>query len=400
MATIKDLQKNIKLFYLINLFIGLVFLVPIWVNFERRIITNSQMAMLEVLGTTMLVIMQLPTGALADLIGRKNTMILGWFISAIGNIGFGLSQSFSPLVLFYVLANLGVAFVSGADVALLYDTLKEIGREEEFQKITSKKGLFFQISITLATLLGGYFYNINPSLPYIGYSIALFGGIAVAFFLTEPDIDSEKFTLKSYSYKIKDGFKEIFKTNYLKYLSLFYILVGGITWSAQYFFNQVFATDIGFTVIEKSWFFAILRLINSIIFYKVISRGNLINEKRSFLLFPIIMIIAFLPGAVAGKILGGALLWLAGFVGTARFIILDKYINDEFASRHRATALSALAMIVNIIYILLMLITGPIMQFSSSKVMFSLLGILSIIFVLPLGIRLRKIKNTSTPGVD
>jgi len=394
MITIKDLQKNIKLFYIINLFIGLVFMVPIWVNFERRIISNSQMAMLEVLGTTMLVVMQLPTGALADLIGRKNTMILGWFISAIGNIGFGLSQSFSPLVLFYVLCNLGAAFVSGADVALLYDTLKEIGREQEFQSITSKKGLFFQISIILATLLGGYFYNINPSLPYIGYSIALLGGIIVAFFLTEPDIDTEKFTLKSYSYKIKDGFKEIFKTKYLKYLSLFYILVGGITWSAQLFFIQVFATDIGFSVIEKSWFFAILRLINSVVFYKVISRGNLINEKRSFLLFPIMMIMAFLPGAVAGKIFGGALVWLAVFAGTARFIILDKYLNDEFASRHRATALSALGMIVSIIYILLMLLSGPIMQVFSSKAMFSLLGILSIIFVLPLGIRLRKLKNS------
>jgi MFS family permease len=75
------MRKNIRYFYIYSFIAGLFFLVPIWVAFERKFLSFTEMAMLEVVGTIILVVMQLPTGALADLIGRRNTMILGWLVS-------------------------------------------------------------------------------------------------------------------------------------------------------------------------------------------------------------------------------------------------------------------------------------------------------------------------------
>lgn len=386
------MQQDIKLsrntrVLAINYFLtGLIFVGPIWVSFERRIITAAQMTALEAIGTAILVIMQLPTGAVADLVGRKTTIIFGWLLAGAAWIFFGVSNSFGQLIVSYSLANFGTAFVSGADTALLFDSLKELGREREFKKFISRNSLFFQWALVPAIIIGGYAYNINVALPYFLFGTALILGAISCFWLTEPDIDSEKFTFISYLRKNRDGFKEIFKTADVKLLSLFYIGVGGLTWASQMFFNQVLATDVGWNEIEKGWIFAALRLINSILIYKIVTHDHLLTRKRSFILFPIVMLAAFLPAIIADKYFAVFLIWLAVFAATSRFNVLNQYMNEEFESRHRATALSSLSMFVSIVYIAVMLLSGPIMQQAGSRLVYSGLGVLTLIFILPLGI--------------
>jgi hypothetical protein len=249
--------------------------------------------------------------------------------------------------------------------------------------------VIFQTALAIGTLTGGYLYQIWNPLPYIltgGTDIFL---IIILFKMVEPRVDSEKFTPRSYLKKNVDGFSEIFKNHHVLFLSIFYITVGGITWTAQIFFNQTFASEIGMSVIEKSWFFAVIRMINSLTVYKLITL-RLVNKKRAFLIFPGVMMLAFLPGIFAQKMSGMMMVWLATLIGTARFTILDKYTNDEFESRHRATAISALSMLVSTIYIILMLFGGPIMERFSSRFMFTILGLLTILFVLPVGVKLWK----------
>jgi MFS family permease len=384
-----SIKNNVKLFYVYSAICGLFFIVPIWVAFERKFLSFSEMALLEALGTIILVILQLPTGALADLIGRKNTMILGWGVTGMGWIMTGFCSNLTQFIIAYSITNLGIAMYQGADTALVYDTLKEIGEVNLFQKIMSKKSVIFQTSIALGTVIGGYLYLIWNPLPYILTGLMDFVLILILIRMTEPQIDSEKFTPKSYFQKNVDGFKEIFKNAHVKYLSLFYVAVGGLTWTAQIFFNQTLATEIGMSIVEKSWFFSAIRIFNSLFVYKLVTLG-IINKKRAFLFFPIVMLFAFLPGIFASKLSGMAMIWLATFMGTARFTILDKYNNDEFDSRHRATALSSLSMFVSIVYIILMAISTPLVALTSNKFMFSVLGVLTIIFVVPIGIKLWK----------
>jgi len=43
----QKLKRNLKLIYLANFFSALIFVIPIWVAFERRILTFTQMAKFE-----------------------------------------------------------------------------------------------------------------------------------------------------------------------------------------------------------------------------------------------------------------------------------------------------------------------------------------------------------------
>lgn len=384
------LKKNINLFYLSSFFSGLIFIIPIWVAFERRFLNYSQMALLESVGMAITMVLELPTGALADLIGRRLTIVFGIIFRILGHVVQAFSFDAVTLIVGFLLASTGSALISGADEALIFDSLKERGKEKSFQKVSGKKNLFFQIGLVLATLSGGYLYQFWIGLPYIAEAVAEIIAVVIFLIMIEPKLDTEKFSLPSYIRKTKEGLKELFKNDYIKQISIFYILVGGITWSSQYFFNQPFATDIGFNEIEKSWLFGIIRFINSIVLFRLTNIKELITEKKAFLFFPLIMVLCYLPGFWVNKFWGIFLLAGATFAGSARFVVLGQYTNDEFESRHRATAVSSLNLLVSLLFILLVAFSGKFMQLYTTKLIYTVLGIISLITVLPLGINLAK----------
>ena len=63
----QKLKKNIKLSYFVSFFTSLIFIIPIWVAFERRLLNFTQIALLHALAYAFTAGMELPTGALADL---------------------------------------------------------------------------------------------------------------------------------------------------------------------------------------------------------------------------------------------------------------------------------------------------------------------------------------------
>ncbi len=389
----QGLTRNIKLYYLSSFFSGLIFIIPIWVAFQRRFLNYTQMAYLESAGMATIMFLELPTGALADLIGRRLTIIFGLFFRVIGFVVKAFSINALMLIIGFLLGSVGSALISGADEALIYDTLKETNNESKYQKIAGKKNLYFQSGLIIATLLGGYLYKYWIGLPYIAEGLAELVAIIGFFMMVEPQIDSIKFTLHSYINQTKAGLKELFKNEYVKKLSIFYVLVGGITWSSQYFFNQPFATDIGFNEIEKSWLFSAIRIINAIVLFKITNVKKIITKKRAFIFTPLLMIAFYLPGIWTTKLLGIILLTGVTFVGSARFVILGQYTNVEFTSRNRATAISSLNLLVSFVFILLVTFSGKIMDLYSTKFIYTILGILSTIIVLPMGINLAKKHN-------
>jgi len=79
---------------------------------------------------------------------------------------------------------------------------------------------------------------------------------------------------------------------------------------------------------------------------------------------------------------------------TARWVVLAKYTNQEFASRNRATAISTLSMLIGIAYTIFVFISGPLIEtWGGTKYICSLLGLISLVIILPLGIRLAKNHN-------
>ena len=83
---------------------------------------------LVLLGTTVEVtyfITQLPTGILADTIGRRPCVVAGWLLIGMGFVLQGLSPTFAAFVVSEVLIGLGAAFQDGAQEAWIADELDD-----------------------------------------------------------------------------------------------------------------------------------------------------------------------------------------------------------------------------------------------------------------------------------
>jgi MFS family permease len=115
------------------------------------------------------------------------------------------------------------------------------------------------------------------------------------------------------------------------------------------------------------------------------------TPKRAFIAFPLVMICSFIPGLWLGKWI--AIPFVAGsmIASSGRWVVLLKYVNADFDSKNRATAISALHMGIGILYVLFALLGGPIMDhWGGTKTVFTLLGIVTVFTVLPLGIILSR----------
>ncbi len=127
------MERNIKLSYLLSYTFHSWFWMGNWIFYYLLFGGYATVAMIDSGALLASLIFEVPTGAFADLVGKKKTLILSFFILTIGNVLVSMASSLWMLAgsvwLFICLAG---AFYSGTMEALLYDSLKSIKREKEF----------------------------------------------------------------------------------------------------------------------------------------------------------------------------------------------------------------------------------------------------------------------------
>ena len=96
---------------------------------------------------------ELPTGVIADRIGRKPSIILSLFLQLLGEIIFLFARDYSYFIASSVLAGLGFAFRSGCWQALVYDSLKEVKNEGAMQRVAGRINAFSQGGQVLGALV-------------------------------------------------------------------------------------------------------------------------------------------------------------------------------------------------------------------------------------------------------
>src|SRR5262245_30548718 len=109
--------------------------VPIWVVFlQDKGLSLSEIGGLEAAAWLITAALEVPTGMIADRWGRKASIGIGTSLYAAAMFLIQTEAFSLPFLLAYAMWNGSMAFVSGADSALLYDSLKADGRAAEAAK--------------------------------------------------------------------------------------------------------------------------------------------------------------------------------------------------------------------------------------------------------------------------
>ncbi len=179
MATVATSYRgNIWRLFAVQALLMFILWVPIWVVFlQRKGLSLTQVGLLEGVAWTITAFLEVPTGAIADRWGRKASIAVGASLYGLAMFLI-LAEALSPAFLLgYALWNSSTAFVSGADSALLYDSLKADGRAAEAAKQSGRYAAINQASQGIASLVGAAIATIDINLCF---AICGFLGLAAA----------------------------------------------------------------------------------------------------------------------------------------------------------------------------------------------------------------------------
>jgi len=113
-----------------------------------------------------LFVCEIPTGAFADIFGRKTSFVTACGLMSVSMFIYGLSHSFVGFIIAEIIAAIGTTFTSGAFQAWLVDSLKHYGYEGEYNRIFGRKNLICQIGGGIGAVTGSYLATQNQSLPW------------------------------------------------------------------------------------------------------------------------------------------------------------------------------------------------------------------------------------------
>jgi MFS family permease len=113
-----------------------------------------------------LFICEIPTGAFADIFGRKTSYVLACALICVSMIIYGCSHTFTGFVIAEIITGIAMTFRSGAFQAWLIDSLKHHGYEGEYHHILGREALIRQVGGGIGAIAGSYLAVANATLPW------------------------------------------------------------------------------------------------------------------------------------------------------------------------------------------------------------------------------------------
>ncbi len=185
----KEVKRNLRLYFWFQVLREPLFWGPILILYLQNVAKMSLggIYLMEAAAVAVMVFLDVPTGALADLIGRRKTVFWGTFLLIFDTLFFALAESPAWAWTADMVWAVGAALVSGADSSLLYDTLKAGGQAHKFKLVEGRAMAARLITLAFTSLLVGYLAKINLRLPlYLSLPFLAVNAIVTYNFLEPP----------------------------------------------------------------------------------------------------------------------------------------------------------------------------------------------------------------------
>jgi len=322
-----------------------------WIFYYLSFGSYTTVALLDSGAVMSSLLMEIPTGAFADIVGKKRTLMVAFLLQGLGSILMGFASSFWMLALsLWLFVCVGGAFYSGTIDALVYDSLKALKREDEYDKKISIISATRLWSMAACSVLGGLAYYVFPGFPYILNGIVCLIGLFACFFLVEPAVDTEKYTLSTFFRQNTLGIRSLFGSGYMRRLSVFLGVTGAFTLVIYNLLDDLLAVEFGYSPMGISILFAIACLVAGFasIYVPRIRFG--INQRTLLIGSMVIMGFLLILSPIVGMTIFGLILFLRVIMEVVYENASSVIINKNTESRVRATTLSSLSLLRSLPY--------------------------------------------------
>ena len=235
---------------------------------------------------------EIPTGFLADIIGKKRSLLIGKGFIILYYLILIFSYNFAFIYISALIFGVGSTFISGTDEALLYDILLEDKNNKNTADYLGKFSAISIIIIGLSMLVGGFVQRLGWG---ILLTLCVFGQITAIFFVKQisradlnPSKDGRKIVFLEYIQALK---YEIRHKEILILLLTLGINEGVI--SALYILAQDEFQKIGFSVSAISIIFAVEATLSALLLFNMDKLKGWMKEKRGLIIADVVSIFFF-----------------------------------------------------------------------------------------------------------
>jgi MFS family permease len=179
-------ERNLRLYPAYQACRHLLFWLPVFYLYFASVLPGAQALLLEALYFGGVVLLEVPSGYLSDRFGRRPTLILAMLASATGCLLFVCTSSFASFAVAQLCFAAGMAFNSGTDSALLYDSLATLDRGGEVAVREGEAQRLAFATLALASFTGGLLAGVDLRLAYGLSGLGALAGLGVALRFQEP----------------------------------------------------------------------------------------------------------------------------------------------------------------------------------------------------------------------
>ncbi len=325
-------------------------------------ISRFQVQLLQSWFMLWIFLLEIPTGVVADYFGRKYSLALGAIALICGSIMYGTVPHFETFLIAEFLFAMGVALFSGADSALLYDSLKEEGQEERSKEIFGRAHAIRMTGYLVSALIGSSIaskFGLNA--PILFSSIPFLIAAIIALSMREPSIHKGPSESQRYIDIAIKGTRYFLTHKKLRAVALDATIVASASYFVLWLYQPILQKLL--VPIEKFGFFhAGLAGIQIIIAANFLLLEKILRGPVRFLKFTALMtggtfiLVGLFPNIYTVIIF----LTCAGGFGLTRWEYMSSYMNKLIPSAERATVLSSVSMFRRLALIFLNPIIGVI----------------------------------------
>jgi len=333
----------------------------------------EQFALIMGIFALSILLFEIPTGALADLLGKRKTLILARSMYIIEIFLIAFFNGFWIFLIAKIISGLGVSLSSGTGSAMLFDTLKKQKREKQYKKISGNIGVITNISMAFVFIIGAFLFSLSPKLPAIVSLPFIILGFILTFFLEEPYKVKKKLTFKSHWRHMKESFEFFRKSDVVKYLSFMSFFTYAAIWislsmSSAYFEKILIPVSL----------IGVLAFISSMTTAFTSKKADKweekFGEKKSIFMIQLFIVLGLFLISLMVNYFGYIFYLLIPFIFGFSGIVMSNYSHNHIETSHRANLLSIQNMFSNMGMFLLFPLVGYIQKVKSFGFSFFLLG--------------------------
>jgi len=284
-------------------------------------------------------LLEIPSGALADFIGRKNTLIISQAAQITQYGIYIFANSFWMFLVAKIFGAAAYSFQSGTDSSLLYDSVKAINLEKDFKKINGKRHFMFYIGIAVFFPLGAFLFSIYFRLAAIVGLFFMFICLFIILLMKEVNLTRRIVSFKRYLNHISSALKIASKNKKIRFFIFFSLIIFSVldyvhsSWS-------LYLQKISIPIAAIGVFSALVALVSALSSKAAHRIEKNIGGKRSLFFIGIIFGLLIFLHSLLVPYWGLLFFIVTGIITGYLMVIVESNLHENIKTKHRATILS------------------------------------------------------------